>query len=66
MRPDIQNVLSRAVLIPVLDPNPDSDFDDFLASIPIPIQFCVRSDSNLDPTPKVDLILCVYIMTHCR
>ena len=57
---------SRAVLIPAPDLNPDSDFDDFLATIPIPIQFCVRSGSNLEPTPRVDLIPYVYIMTHYR
>ena len=57
---------SRAVLIPVTDLNPDSDFHDFFASIPIPIQFRVRSDSNLEPTPQVDLIPYTYIRTHCR
>ena len=64
--PDPFSVPFRAVLIPVPDLNPDSDFDDFLATIPIPIQFCVRSDSNLEPTQRVDLIPYVYIMTHCR
>ena len=57
---------TRAVLIPVTDLNPDSDFHDFFASIPIPIQFRVRSDSNLEPTPQVDLIPYTYIRTHCR
>ena len=59
-------LLFRAVLIPVTDLNPDSDFHDFFASIPIPIQFRVRSDSNLEPTPQVDLIPYTYIRTHCR
>ena len=59
-------IFTRAVLIPVTDLNPDSDFHDFFASIPIPIQFRVRSDSNLEPTPQVDLIPYTYIRTHCR
>ena len=59
-------ITTRAVLIPVTDLNPDSDFHDFFASIPIPIQFRVRSDSNLEPTPQVDLIPYTYIRTHCR
>ena len=62
----IVNANTRAVLIPVTDMNPDSDFHDFFASIPIPIQFRVRSDSNLEPTPQVDLIPYTYIRTHCR
>ena len=44
------------VLIPVPDPNPDSDFDDLLASILILIQFGIWFDSNLEPTPQVESI----------